>query len=202
MIADRESTLWPTGGAQRLLVSLFTIALVVPLGVLNAQYAREGLRPGDRVRVTTVNPDSSMGTRRATGVVQSLAEDHLTVAWGNGRRSTLTNAEISRLDVSMGAKPYVWRGMGLGLLGGVVVGAAIGAVRYERSDFLDFGIGVEMLGHAVIVGAAGTVVGGVIGAMGRRERWSRLEPRVDPQRIGVEPMLGRHARGVRVVMRF
>jgi hypothetical protein len=69
----------------------------------------------------------------------------MTVAWDNGRRSTLGNSDIARLESSTGWHPFALRGMAAGFLGGAVVGAGIGALRYEPSCFLDLGRGPDML---------------------------------------------------------
>lgn len=185
-------------------IFLFALALFAPLGASGAQAVADSLlRVGTRVRIATVNSDFAIGTRRAIGVVHARTADSMTVAWEGGLSSTLTNAEISRIDVSAGPQPFVLRGMGFGFLGGAVVGAAIGAATYEQSNFLDFGIGVEMAGNAIVFGALGTVLGGVAGGVGRREGWSRVRlDRGQPQRVSVAPLLGARSQGVRVAVRF
>lgn len=179
-------------------IFLFALALFAPLGASGAQAVADSLlRVGTRVRVATVNSDF------AIGVVHARTADSMTVAWEGGLSSTLTNAEISRIDVSAGPQPFVLRGMGFGFLGGAVVGAAIGAATYEQSIFLDFGIGVEMAGNAIVFGALGIVLGGVAGGVGRREGWSRVRlDRGQPQRVSVAPLLGVRSQGVRVAVRF
>lgn len=184
-------------------ILLFALALSAPLGVTSAQLPGDSLlRVGMRVRVATVNPDSAIGTRRAIGVLHTHIGDSMTVAWENGLRSTLTPAEISRMDTSLGPQPYALRGMALGFLSGAVAGGIIGALTYEPTDFLDSGIGVNIAAGAVVLGVAGTVVGGIVGAAGRREGWSPVPLDRGAPRVSVSPLLGVTAQGLRVVVRF
>lgn len=139
-----------------------------------------------------------MPSRRATGVLDAMTSDSVTVSWDSGLRSTLSLTRISRLEESHGRQRYVRRGIGLGLLGGAIAGATWGAIAYEKDAFLDFGAGPDMLGRGFALGAVGAVVGGIIGAQGRWERWSRFHP----SRLSVEPRLGPRSHGLGVVVRF
>ncbi len=203
MTAYQNTTAWTHCRIRYFGIALLTAALTAPLGAASAQAAGDS-RPqvGTRVRVATVNPDSAIGSRRAIGVVQSLTDNGMTVAWENGLRSTVSNAEILRMDVSAGPQPYALRGMGVGFLIGAVVGGVIGAATYEPSTFLDFGIGVHIAGGSALGGVSGGVLGGLVGAAGRREGWSRFQLNRGSQRVSVAPILGVHARGMTVKVRF
>jgi hypothetical protein len=184
-------------------LALVALTLFAPLDTLHAQSPSDSaLRVGTRVRVSTLQPDSAIGSRRVVGVIRSLAGDSLTVAWENGLRSTIARSRISRLEVSTGPEPYVLRGMGLGFLAGGAIGGVIGAASYEPSTFLDFGIGLHIAAGAIIGGGAGTVLGGIVGAAGRREGWTPIVLGGAAQRVSIAPLLGARARGVQVLMRF
>jgi len=203
MTAHHDTALLPFCRAHVFQMALFVLTLLTPLAVARAQSGGDSLlRVGARVRVATVSSDNAIGSRQGTGVVQALAADSLTVAWDNGLRSTLAHAAISHIDVSLGRKPYVLRGMGIGLLSGAVIGGVIGAIAYEPSEFLDFGMGFEMAAYAVIGGGAGTLIGGVVGASGKRDAWSRAQLRGSSQRVSAAPYFGARAQGVKVLVSF
>lgn len=200
LYASRLLSAFPQGF---LWIVVFTVTLVTPHGGAGAQFPNVSmLRAGASVRVATVHADSAIGTRRAIGIVQTLSADSMTVTWDNGLRSSIAVAQIWLLEVSEGQRSYVARGLGIGLLGGALVGAGVGAARYEKEAFLDFGIGLEMLGNAIVFGLAGTVTGGVVGASVRGDRWWQVMPDRQSRRVSVAPFVGARAQGIRFALHF
>jgi len=72
---------------------------------------------------------------------------------------------------------HFWAGAGYGALAGVVVGAAVGLVMYEKPKpsgyfTLDFGPAVSAVGGGVFGAVTGFLVGGIIGTLsGRTEMY-------------------------------
>jgi len=76
---------------------------------------------------------------------------------------------ISRMDVSGGRHSNFFRGLGIGLLVGVVGGAIFGATTASGVDGYNAGPMAVMGG--LYFGAVGGIAGGVIGLVARSENW-------------------------------
>ena len=186
-------------------------ALTVPSRSTSAQPARPPsagvLAVGARVRLTPANrsPQFPDGARRI-GVLRGAARDSLVVLWADGGEETLPVAEVRRLDVSRGRQRAVWQGLAIGLAAGAGTGAIIGAASYtddgcgEFGCLVDFGRNFHAGIGAAIGGAAGVLVGGTIGAVGRWERWRRLPTSALAAWVDVEarPARGGAAVGITV----
>ena len=149
---------------RRLLAS---ILLASAVSTADAQ-RQSSLMPGDRIRVTFLNP----GTPMQTGNLQALTDttvhiqtESLTVA--------IRRAVISRVELSGGKKPSLPGGVA-----GFVLGAAAGGVVGCMANKDDYGVFCAGQDDTkVIVGAAlGAAVGATLGAvLFRQERWTAVD---------------------------
>jgi len=135
------------------------------------------LAAGARVRVTSPHDD----LKKHVTTVTELRGDSIVVPGGAGLR-TIALDNVTALDVSAGTRRRVIRDGLIGFGAGALIGGIVGAASYEEPDFF-FGSAAEAgaaLGTAF--GAIGLLVGGVVGAFHRADRW---EPRSIPVRIGI-----------------
>lgn len=129
---------------------------------LSAQTDRFSLPTGTRVRVL----DRS-GGERFTGTILRITRDTLGLAVGGGSALvSLPTTRLASLEVSEGRERArsAWRGAGIGL----VVGGLVGAVSM-RGDGTpgDIGVLVGFFAGGVLGAGSGTV----IGAIAAPERW-------------------------------
>jgi hypothetical protein len=99
----------------------------------------------------------------------------------------IPTASLDRLSVIHGTKGHFWAGAGLGLLGGALIGGVIGSTQDLSGSFLFSNTNPAVLG--IVIGApAGLLLGGIIGAAIRSDRWLpvpikdhhiQLAPRLD-----------------------
>src|SRR6185295_5914126 len=98
-------------------------------------------------------------------------------------------ASVDRLEVREGTKGHFWTGAGIGLVGGALLGAAIGSTTefcIDECTAEDAKAGAIEVG--VAVGApVGFLIGGVIGAHKRTDQWRLIS--IADQRVGVTPRL-------------
>lgn len=179
--------------------------LLLGATVLPAQpLASAFVRPGDRVRVTTYQMASS--GERHVGVLQQVFRDSVTVDWASGARETIPLHRLSRLEVSDGRGNVVRPGMAYGFIGGAIVGAVYGG--RTANDGGEYFPPAAVVTVSTVVGAlAGTVAGGLLGAVGRRERWTRVRLEEPLRRVTVTPHVlptgrGISRAGVHVIARF
>ena len=184
----------------------FAIALVMLLSAtsLHAQRLPDAfVGSGDRLRVTTYRAVSGAEARRI-GVLQRVSTDSVTLSWSSGQLETLPMHRIARLEVSDGGGSFVGVGAAAGLLGGAVVGAVAGATSSDRND--DY-FALSLVVHTIGGALAGSIVGGLVGAVGRRERWTRVRLDQPLRRVSITshaaPMhTARMSRGIRVRVLF
>ena len=185
------------------------IALLMAPSVSAAQ-APDSLVKGERIRVVSrcsvapdLAPDCGEGDQQwtYTGQLESLDPGSLHLrAQAKSGELVIPTSSIAGLYVSDGTKGHFWAGAGIGLVGGALLGAAIGST----TEFcIDSCTEEQAKAGAIAVGAVlgapvGFLLGGVIGSQIRSDQW-RLIPIAD-QRIGVGPRLG--TLGVRVEVRF
>jgi hypothetical protein len=137
-----------------------------------------GVSTGSRVRLATPEAAPFVGTLVRSGA------DTLVVELPSGASLALPQGRITRLDVSGGIRRRTGQGAGIGFLAGAGVGTVVGLATYRRSDCGDSAIGrgvfcpwldgvsreATVIVDAALVGAAGTIVGALIGHVGR-ETW-------------------------------
>lgn len=138
---------------------------------------------GDRVRFTT-RDGASRGARRV-GVLQQVFRDSVTVDWPDGVRETLPLGRLARLEVSDGSGSFVVHGMGYGFVAGAVAGAAYGLAQGDGGEYFPpVAVAAVM---SVAGGLVGTAAGGLVGALGRRERWTRVRLEQPLRRVTISP---------------
>lgn len=123
-----------------------------------------------------------------SGQLEALDADTLRIRVGSNKSVfAIATASIARLSVANGTRGHFWTGAGMGLLAGVLIGAAIGSTQNLEGSFLFSNTDPKLLG-AVVGAPAGFLLGGVIGTLIRSDRWQavaindhpiRLAPRLD-----------------------
>ncbi|MGE5180392.1 MAG: hypothetical protein ACM3PF_15005 [Bacteroidota bacterium] len=125
-----------------------------------------GLMPGERIRFRTrERPQSPFEVVYAGVRKDSLYYGGYLLEKAPQRVAVVS---VTSLERSAGKHGHAWTGIGIGLLVGVGVGALIGS-QYAEDD-PGFG-GLHIAVGAIGGGAAGMLVGGVVGASIRTERW-------------------------------
>jgi hypothetical protein len=156
----------------------------------DAAAQRPAVEPGQRVRITA----PLVGLQEVTATVFSVGGGALVVTGDSTVRVRLE--DVTRLEVSRGRKSNCASGLGWGFLAGATTGVVIGlASGSERQGSL-FGGGCWMLcsagAKAMVAGAAlgtaGAVVGLVVGAIVRSEKWKRVP--LDGVRVSIVPRRG------------
>jgi hypothetical protein len=132
--------------------------------------AASAVAPGARVRVTSPGGEPRVGT------LVALTPDTLVARWAAGDSGAVALAQVTGLEVSRGLRARPWQGAGYGLLTGAGIGGVIGLVSYRgcggRDNCIESGnAGTNAAAAALVIGAAGALVGGVVGALSRSEAW-------------------------------
>jgi hypothetical protein len=128
--------------------------------------------PGTRVRITRTYD----GPR--TGTLVALGPDTALVRWQPGEPvAEVPLVETTRFEVAHGHRRQSLRGAGTGLLVGAVSGFVLGAATYTgcegQTNCLDIVGSAEGAGAigGIVLGGVGVVLGAVVGAFVRSERW-------------------------------
>ena len=171
--------------AYRNAVMLISLGLAAPAAEAVAQAASPA--PGDRVRVNVCDRGGGSSCWRIVGSFVSWTPDRIVLRDSLGVERGITAGPRSVLEVSRGKRSLLGRGLLFGFLGGAGLGAvATLGCRHEASD----DIGLCYAWWPLLAGA-GTVVGGLVGAMSTTERWISAD---QPQGLTVTGNRG----GVRV----
>lgn len=130
---------------------------------------------GSRVRVQTGFSDKGQPRGpRATGQLTAWTADSLVLdPAGEQARWAVLITEVSRLEVSRGReskRESVLRWGALGFVLGLTTGALL---NYDETSF--FSPVLTAIATGAPVGVAGALVGAVIGANRRSERWEQVE---------------------------
>ncbi|HOW45252.1 MAG TPA: hypothetical protein PK919_08790 [Candidatus Aminicenantes bacterium] len=92
-------------------------------------------------------------------------------------------------------KSRILPGLGIGLLAGGILGGMLGLLDDGGdSGWIIFSQGETAAMSAVLVGGAGGLIGGVVGALRGRERLIRLRPVPPGGTLKIEARLAKHAR--------
>lgn len=184
--------------------------------------AREAIDAGTRVRLTferdvdPLAPGRSGARTRRAGRVVAVSERTVTVAFdGHSRPVEFDKALVAALERSLGGRSRgksIGRGAGIGLLAGVASGALIGLASgddqcdedaYLSFCNLSFSAGDKAAIYGILLGAAGTFGGAVVGATRGGERWERGATVFANDRVGVHLVpAGRRGAGIRVAVGF
>ena len=178
---------------------LVAILVFVPLASATAQVP---IRRGERMRVTgppVCQPTYTVCVgppRQSVGTFWAWQADSL-IMERNGNALALPLDAVTKLEVSQGQKSYTVDGAIIGLLVGGVAGAAIGYASYQKcesqGEFFscigDLGPEFAAWGGALVIGLGGGVVGALIGASTKTDRWAevpldRVRVSLGPQRDG------------------
>jgi len=160
---------------------------------------------GERVRITM--PDRR-GRHRLVGRIADVQHDTLVLDSDDiGTAARVPLSQATRIEVSGGRHTNVRRGMGIGMVGGAVAGALIGATTYHKGRapacslsevLLCWGSpvdpgeaprGISPRAGATIYGLLGILAGGIGGAIIHTERWS-ARPLGVAARLGTAPSGG------------
>jgi len=169
------------------------LGLGLPFGDLSAQ-SIPALAPGARVRVTAPAPDCEQlearfcPRRQEVGTLVSIDSLRIVMTNANGTRREFPRGPYTRLDLSAGSGAcggHRGECVGLGLLGGAALGAAVGFISVQSQggarrcgdNLCELVYLVTVPGGALV----GMIVGGVLGA----EHWRAIDP---PIRVGFAPV--------------
>src|SRR5213593_4604595 len=191
---------------------LFTAGLLPLLLAPSLSVAQtpDSLVRGQRVRVVAqckVASNLALDCRAGhppwtyTGELEALHRDSLHIrAHADSAVLVVPRASIAHLYVVDGTRTHFWKGAGIGLLGGALIGGLIGSTTelcldsctaaQARSGAITAGV--------ILGGSAGFLLGGVIGALIRSDRSSSAS--FNDHRISVGPRLD--APGFTVDVRF
>ena len=154
----------------RIILPLF---MLLPSAAIHAQVV---LDSGARVRITS--PELPNG--KTVGPLERFSADTIVVA---GR--VISRTSIRRFEVSQGRRSKWRAGMGYGVLIGAGFGVLSGAIGCPDDTEIDNLPALCAAAFGGIGGAAGLLVGGLVGSSLHEERW-RL---VSPNTIRVAPII-------------
>lgn len=166
----------------------------LPLAALHAQAVEplSSLSEGTRVRITPRSGSSSVASGgRVIGTVQQVGTDSISFLSPGGRPQTLALSQVALLEMSDGMRHYGKRGLGIGFLLGA---ATMTAIVLAEPLLSPKSSAVPYWGGNA--GAAGGMVGGIIGLAIRREAWRPVAPAPGEMRLSVQPLLGAGQWGV------
>jgi hypothetical protein len=143
------------------------LALFVLAPLSDALAQAPPLEPGQRVRVTA--PD--LGVNRQSAVLETLRGDMLVVVEDSTIRIPV--ASVTRIDVHRGRHGHPWRGAGIGFLAGAATGAVAGAILCQ-DGCIEWDTGAVVALGAAVFSASGAVVGGVVGAFIKTDKWEEV----------------------------
>jgi len=152
------------------LIGVLAFAAVAVAVPLSAQQPQQ-LRPGQRVRVSPVRPDSTP----FVGELLALADSSLTVRRDSADVRRFAFRDIRRIEVSQGRRSNARTGATAGEVAGLVAGLAyglstplrLGSCRHGFLSFCfvaDAGSVLLSTGYILFTTALGTAAGGVLGA--------------------------------------
>ena len=164
---------------KKIALTISVIIFSVPL-IAQQQTLPESLLPGNRVRVTAPQffqkikiSQPSKKIACVVGTVMATNADTLFLKVENQPESLIMSvpfASLRKLEVSRGRQPQVLTGAGVGF----VVGAAAGALLFKGSSEHDLSDRDARLIGAGLLGISGTLIGAVIGANKRGDRWEEV----------------------------
>jgi hypothetical protein len=172
-----------------------TLALVVsavlllpPTSTLAGPPEPSGVETRVRIRAPELSKKPLVGTLTAVEPdVVLLRVD------GEDRPLTVPRDLVTKWEVSQGRHSHVGRDAAWGLLGGVVVGAALVTATYEEDSW--FSQGESLALGAGFLGGIGAVLGALVG-INKTESWEEVDQQ--SLRLGVTPV----PRGIGVSLRW
>lgn len=151
---------------------------------------------GSRVRVTA----PSLDLMEAVGTVQQVSADGVLVQFEAPRRLvTLDRSTVTSMEVSVGQRRAIGKGIGVGLLVGAGSGALIGlASGDDDPGLIAFSAEEKALALGLGLGLIGGVVGLIAGAAHRSDVWAPA--RTQEAGIAIRPRVS--SDGVGLLVRF
>lgn len=155
------------------------IGIALVCCVLAASAEGQGAKPGDRVRVVQLPGKQVLvrGTMVRLSADSAVILSDTSALAGDGPTVTIAITGDNRLQRFAGMKRRIAAGMGIGLLLGATTGGIVGAQLYQPKDCSRHTCGFEYNrdGYtrfgAVIGGAAGVLIGGIVGSTRTHEVW-------------------------------
>lgn len=191
---------------RRATIVLALLALTISTSASLRAQATAPASVGERVRITT---PTQRGGYRYVGSVVGVQGDTLLLRTSDlATPRPVAIGEISALEVSLGRRGNVRRGLLWGSAVGATLGGIVGAVTYKKPDCAGatFFCGdvtpnrsADVVAGAIVGALAGLAVGGIWGASHPSERWARRSLGTGT-RVGLAPS-GRGA-AVSLVARF
>ena len=154
-------------------LSVLSLMIAIPLTAVTLRAQGDlPVRPGDRVRVTLTS-----GPRRYIGTLLELTADsvHMSPTPPQPAVSFL-RSDVRRIDVSLGPRRNIRKGLVVGALTGVGIGAIFGLS--QRDDWLFGSAEEQALMFGTYAGALGAAIGAVVGALTYTDWWEPAVLRV------------------------
>jgi hypothetical protein len=148
-------------------IAAFMMVSLVPDDRMSAQQRVPPVAVGSRVRVSA----PSAGLVREVARVESLRRDSLLLR--RDRDSgvvAVAAAVVQSLEVSRGQR----RRIGTGIALGYVIMFALGFAGHPGVAHTDAGPVAEGIGYGIVYGTPVALLGGLLGASMRTERWNRV----------------------------
>ena len=207
----------------RSIILPLAVATARPVDVLGAQQTDAGtiigvglgigyvaLSIGSVARLVGHSHAASIGDRvrgrssSTTGMLAAIGPDSITIQSSAGE-TRLPQDEFRGLRVLEGSERKWAQGWAIGLTAGASVGAIFGALMEPPADdpgceFICPNRGADTIIGGVVFGLTGSVVGALIGATTRSERWSRISRFVEAGGVRADPRA--HTFGLEARIRF
>lgn len=157
---------------KRARIPMLLLAVIALPAALGGQ-TTTGLHPGARIRVEA--PAVSDG--HATGTFDFADATTLHMTLGNGAALAVPRDAVRTIDVSTGRRSAWKRGMTIGAASGLVLGLGVVLLRPRAEDPLlpELDRAIDVAGTLAVTGG-GAALGGIAGALIRRERWEPVPP--------------------------
>jgi hypothetical protein len=178
---------------MRTVTPLLAVCVLISTAGLQAQ-ERELLKSGDRVRVYWLGRPRDMWDWHAPdviGTVISLTSDSLTVLTWDRSNVELPLDSVGGIEVNRGEKSNVGKGMAYGAISGITAGIIVGVAAGQAKGGCSIGAfgdtdcrPLYAAAGVLLGGVTGTIVGGIVGALNKTERWEQ----VPLERLRLEPV--------------
>ena len=147
------------------------------------------LESGSRVRISA----PLYGIEDAVGTVQDTPTGALVVGFETvpppqgATAWTLRNSNITDLEVSIDQRRYGFRGFGIGVFSGFLVGAVAGLLT-SKSEGDGFDFGDNVIPYARALGIVGGATGLVLGSLKQTDVWVPISPELSVSSAGQPPL--------------
>ena len=142
------------------------------------------LRPGGRIGVFA----PSVSDQTTMGRLDAIDANSLRLTLADGETVTFARNDVARLYVFTGMRSHTFKGMGIGALTGFALGATMVIIGSSGdSDSIDSIDRAVYTVAMVETTAGGALVGSILGAVTRTEKWREISP--SNVRWGIAPTL-------------